>query len=218
MGHTQVWGSFCKVVDGEVVWGYACCGGKHHDSPQNQNWAAFSKDSKYEARILGAFSEDSSGVILRAGTTRYLGASAACQKNASQFLLEAGGEGGKKPSAGRSTGKRTGSGPSPRALMPPPRSEGRGTTGGRRRSGGRGGRGGGGGCGCGTDGGRRQVRTTLLADDLSRWAASLTPRPVAVAVARRRSRGANPSRSATPRSRTRLPPRPRSAARARSDG
>ena len=120
MGHTQVWGSFCKVVDGEVVWGYACCGGKHHDSPQNQNWAAFSKDSKYEARILGAFSEDSSGVILRAGTTRYLGASAACQKNASQFLLEAGGEGGKKPSAGRSTGKRTGSGPSPRALMPPP--------------------------------------------------------------------------------------------------
>ena len=79
MGHTQVWGSFCKVVDGEVVWGYACCGGKHHDSPQNQNWAAFSKDSKYEARILGAFSEDSSDVILRSGTTRYLGASAACQ-------------------------------------------------------------------------------------------------------------------------------------------
>ena len=35
MGHTQVWGSFCKVVDGEVVWGYACCGGKHHHSPQN---------------------------------------------------------------------------------------------------------------------------------------------------------------------------------------
>ena len=58
---------------------------------------------------------------MRAGTTRYLGASAACQKNASQFLLKAGGEGGKKqPSAARSTGKRTGSGPSPRALMPPP--------------------------------------------------------------------------------------------------
>ena len=35
MGHTQVWGSFCKVVDGEVVWGYACCGGNHHHSPQN---------------------------------------------------------------------------------------------------------------------------------------------------------------------------------------
>ena len=36
MGHTQVWGSFCKVVDGEVVWGYACCGGKQpRDFPQN---------------------------------------------------------------------------------------------------------------------------------------------------------------------------------------
>ena len=43
MGHTQVWGSFCKVVDGEVVWGYACCGGNHHHSPQESIRAAFSQ-------------------------------------------------------------------------------------------------------------------------------------------------------------------------------
>ena len=75
-------------MDGEVVWGYACCGGKQpRDSFQNVG-LLFPKSI-----ILGRDSKDFSAAILRAGTTRYLGASAACQKNASQFLLKAGGEG-----------------------------------------------------------------------------------------------------------------------------
>ena len=69
MGHTQVWGSFSKVVDGEVVWGYACCGGNHHHSPQESIRAVFSKDfndskiiSKDEARIFGrVFQKSPSG-------------------------------------------------------------------------------------------------------------------------------------------------------------
>jgi pre-mRNA-processing factor SLU7 len=100
MGHTQVWGSHSALVDGEVVWGYGCCGQTTRYMPGTA--ACLKCPSKFFEKSRGSGGAAGSKRIAAAPTA---GSSAG---------------GGPSPR----TAAAHGVSPSPRALMPPPAAKG----------------------------------------------------------------------------------------------